>query len=155
MKIRQLSVFLENRPGHLSHVCRVLAEAGINIVTMTLADTREFGILRLIIREWQRAKEVLETAGFAVNLTDVMAIEVADEPGGLEKILKVAEDGGLSIEYMYAFACKPTKNALIVIRFDDLDHASAVLAAAGIGIVSAAEFYTDISGDNDDPQQMD
>jgi hypothetical protein len=141
MKLKQLSVFLENRPGHLSRVCEVLAEAGINIVTMTLADTREFGILRLIVREWQRAKEVLEAAGFAVNITDVMAIEVADEPGGLEKILKAAEAGGLSVEYMYAFACKQKKNALIVIRFDDIERASATLKAAGIGVLSAAEFY--------------
>jgi hypothetical protein len=141
MKLKQLSVFLENRAGHLSRVCEVLAEAGINIVTMTLADTREFGILRLIVREWKPAKEVLEVAGFAVNITDVMAIEVADEPGGLEKILKAAERGGLSVEYMYAFACKQKKNALIVIRFDNIDQASAVLEAAGIGIVSAVEFY--------------
>jgi hypothetical protein len=141
MKLKQLSIFLENRPGHLSRVCEVLAEAGINIVTMTLADTREFGILRLIVREWQRAKEALETAGFAVNTTDVMAIEVADEPGGLEKILKAAEAGGLSVEYMYAFACKQKKNALIVIRFDDIERASAALKEAGIGVLSAAEFY--------------
>jgi hypothetical protein len=141
MKLKQLSVFLENRPGHLSRVCEVLAEAGINIVTMTLADTREFGILRLIVREWQRAKEVLEAAGFAVNTTDVMAIEVADEPGGLEKILNAAEAGGLSVEYMYAFACKQKKNALIVIRFDNIERASDALASAGIGILSAAEFY--------------
>jgi hypothetical protein len=141
MRLKQLSVFLENRPGHLSRVCEVLAEAGINIVTMTLADTREFGILRLIVREWQRAKEALETAGFAVNTTDVMAIEVADEPGGLEKILKAAEAGGLSVEYMYAFACKQKKNALIVIRFDDIERASAALKEAGIGVLSAAEFY--------------
>lgn len=141
MKLKQLSVFLENRPGHLSRVCEVLAEAGINIVTMTLADTREFGILRLIIREWSRAKEVLEAAGYVVNVTDVMAIEVNDEPGGLEKILKAAEVGGLSVEYMYAFACKQKKNALIVIRFDDIERASVVLEAAGIGILSASEFY--------------
>lgn len=141
MKLKQLSIFLENRPGHLSRVCEVLAEAGINIVTMTLADTREFGILRLIVREWQRAKEALETAGFAVNTTDVMAIEVADEPGGLEKILKAVEAGGLSVEYMYAFACKQKKNALIVIRFDDIEQASAALKKAGIGVLSAAEFY--------------
>jgi hypothetical protein len=141
MRLKQLSVFLENRPGHLSRVCEVLAEAGINIVTMTLADTREFGILRLIVREWQCAKEALETAGFAVNITDVMAIEVADEPGGLEKILKAVEAGGLSVEYMYAFACKQKKNALIVIRFDDIERASSALEEAGIGVLSAAEFY--------------
>ncbi len=143
MKLKQLSIFLENRPGHLSHVCEVLAEAGLDIVTMTLADTLEFGILRLIVREWKRAKEVLEAAGFAVNIIDVMAIEVADEPGGLEKILKAAESGGLSVEYMYAFACKLKKNALIVIRFDDSDRACTVLKSAGIGILSATEFYTE------------
>ncbi len=143
MKLKQLSVFLENRPGHLSHVSEVLAEAGINIVTMTLADTSEFGILRLIIRNWQRAKEVLEIAGFTVNTTDVLAIEVADEPGGLANILKVAEGGKLSVEYMYAFACKPKECALIVIRFDDPDHACTILKSAGIGIVSATEFYTE------------
>ena len=141
MKLKQLSVFLENRPGHLSRVCEVLAEAGINIVTMTLSDTCEFGILRLIIREWNRAKEVLEAAGYVVNMTDVMAIEVADEPGGLEKILKAAEAGGLSVEYMYAFACQQNKNALLVIRFDNPERASAVLKDLGIGILSAAEFY--------------
>lgn len=144
MKLKQLSVFLENRPGHLSHVCEVLAQAGIDIATMTLADTSEYGILRLIIRDWQRAKEVLDTAGFAVNTTDVLAIEVADEPGGLEKILKTAEAGGLSVEYMYAFARKPGENALIVIRFDDLNRACTVMTDAGIGILSAAQFQTEL-----------
>jgi hypothetical protein len=144
MKLKQLSVFLENRLGHLSHVCEVLAEAGINIVTMTLADTSEFGILRLIIRDWQRAKEVLDVAGYAVKTTDVMAIEVADEPGGLEKILKTAEAGGLSVEYMYAFACKAKKNAMIVIRFENPDRACAVMKDAGTGVLSAAEFYTEV-----------
>jgi len=141
MIIKQLSVFLENRPGHLSHVCEVLAQGGINIETMTLADTREFGILRLIVRDWPRAQQALEAAGCAVNVTDVMAIEVADEPGGLARILKAAEAGGLSVEYMYAFANKRAANALIVIRFDDLPRAGEVLHEAGVGVLSAAEFY--------------
>lgn len=122
MKLKQLSVFLENRPGHLNRVCEVLSQAGINIVTMTLSDTSEFGILRLIIRDWQYAKQVLEKAEFAVKLTEVMAVEMADEPGGFGKILKVAEAGGLSVEYMYTFASKPEINALIVICFDDTDR---------------------------------
>lgn len=143
MKLKQLSVFLENRPGHLSHVCEVLAKAGIDIATMTLADTSEFGILRLIIRNWQHAKEVLEAAGFTVNTTDVVAIEVVDEPGGLETIFKIAEGDGLSVEYMYAFANKPKINARIVIRFDDPDRACAILKSAGIGMLSATDFYTE------------
>lgn len=141
MKIRQISVFLENRPGHLSHVCRVLSDAGINIVTLTVADTSEFGILRLIVREWEQAKHVLEAAGFAVNLTDVAAIEVADQPGGLGTILGIADAGGLSIEYMYAFACGAKNKALLVIRFDDAERAAGVMADAGIGILPAKEFY--------------
>ncbi|MFA5688358.1 MAG: ACT domain-containing protein [Kiritimatiellales bacterium] len=141
MKIRQISVFLENRPGHLSHVCRILADAGINIVTLTVADTSEFGILRLIVREWEQAKHVLEAAGFAVNLTDVAAIEVADQPGGLGAILEIADAGGLSVEYMYAFACGAKNKALLVIRFDDAERAAGVMEDAGIGILPAKEFY--------------
>lgn len=135
MRIKQLSVFLENRPGHLSRVCETLAEAGINIVTMTLADTSEYGILRMIVRDWQRARDVLDRAGFTVNCTDVLAIEVADEPGGLEKVLKVIEADGLSIDYMYAFACSEGDHALIVMRCSELDRAMYTLESAGIGLL--------------------
>lgn len=135
MTIKQLSVFLENRPGHLSRVCETLAKAGINIVTMTLADTSEYGILRMIVRDWQRAGEVLDAAGFTVNRTDVLAIKVADEPGGLEKVLKVIEADGLSIEYMYAFACSEGDHALIVMRCAELDRAITALDRAGIGML--------------------
>jgi hypothetical protein len=141
MILKQLSVFLENRPGHLSRVCDGLAAAGINIVTMTLADTRDFGILRLIIRDWSHAKEILDANGFAVKITDVMAIEVPDEPGGLGRILKIAEAGGLSVEYMYAFAYKARQNAQIIIRFENPDRACEVMKESKIGVLSAVEFY--------------
>lgn len=145
MKIKQLSVFLENRPGHLEQVCRTLADAGIDIATMTLADTREFGILRLIIRNWESAQAVLQNAGFTVSATDVLAIQVPDQPGGLLSVLKVIEKAGVSIEYMYAFsracACGAMGTAQIVIRFDDLDRAIDALKTAGVGILSASDFY--------------
>ncbi|OAM88584.1 ACT domain-containing protein [Termitidicoccus mucosus] len=141
--IRQLSVFLENRPGHLGQVCRALAGAGINIVTMTLADTTEFGIIRLIIREWREAKDILERAGFTVKATDVLAIEVADEPGGLEAVLRTAAGAGLSVEYMYAFARGTGNKAMIVICFDDPAAAAAALRTAGAGVISAEEFYSE------------
>jgi hypothetical protein len=144
--IKQLSVFLENRPGHLGQLCRVLAGAGINIVTQMVADTTEFGITRLIIREWREARELLENAGFAVKATDVLAIEVAHEPGGLVRVLDVAAAAGFNIEYMYAFAfVRDTANkALVVIRPDgDAALAAAALAAAGIGILSAETFYSE------------
>src|SRR5512135_1384483 len=106
MKLHQLSLFLENKPGRLTHPCRALAKAGINILTLSLADTRQFGILRLLVRDWQKAKTVLEQAGCVVNITEVVAIEVADRPGGLEQILEVIEKGKLNVEYMYAFTEK-------------------------------------------------
>ena len=141
MKLKQLSVFLENQPGHLSRVCEVLAQAKINIITMTLADTQEFGILRLIIREWQQAKTALEELDFIVNVSDVIAVEVDDQPGGLEKVLKIAESNALSVEYMYAFTCKKNQNAIIVIRFDNIDNACSILEKAGVKIFNADEFY--------------
>ena len=103
MKIKQVSVFLENKPGQLLAPCQVLAEAGINILTLSMADTQQFGILRLIVRDWNRAKDLLEKAGCVVRLTDVLAVEVDDRPGGLAAIVRVIERTGLNIEYMYAF----------------------------------------------------
>ncbi len=138
MRIPQLSIFIENRPGHLILPCRVLAEAGINLVTLALADTEEFGIVRLIVRDWQRAREVLEAAGFVVALTDVLAIEVADQPGGLSGLLEVFEKAGINIEYMYAFA---SDRAVLVFRFSDLDAAISALTHAGINPVSPIDLY--------------
>lgn len=141
MRIKQLSVFMENAPGHLNQVCEDLTRAGINIVTLSLADTSEFGILRLIIREWQQARDVLQSAGHTVNVTDVMAIEVQDRPGGMQKILSVVERAGLGVDYMYAFTIKEQEKALLVIGFDNLDRAAEVLTAAGVGVLSPVSFY--------------
>ena len=142
MKLKQLSIFLENRPGHLSHICETLADAKINIVTLTLSDTSEFGILRLIVREWELAKDILEVAGCAVNITNVMAIEVPNHSGGLEHILKISDAAELSVEYMYGFAFSALGNAKIIIRFNDLDRAANALEVEGISILSALNFYS-------------
>lgn len=144
MRIKQLSVFLENRVGHLNHICKTLADAGIDISTLTLADTSDFGILRLIVREWEKAKTVLEESNCLVNTVDVMAIEVPDKPGGIEPILKLAEDANLSIEYMYAFAQKHDKNAFIVIRFSDLERAVEVFKDSDINVLLADDFYLNL-----------
>lgn len=104
MKIHQLSLFLENRAGQLRHPVQLLAQAGIDIRTLMLADTQQFGILRLVVQDWQRAKQVLEGGGVVVNITEVVAIEVADRPGGLDEILALVEGAGMNVEYMYAFA---------------------------------------------------
>jgi len=142
MKLHQLSLFLENRPGQLKVPCKILADAGINIVTLSLADTQQFGILRLIVRDWEKAKRVLEAAGCVVNVTEVLAIDVEDRPGGLAGLLDVLDKAGLAIEYMYAFTCGPRANrATMVFRFEDPDAAIKSLSAAGINPVVGAELF--------------
>jgi hypothetical protein len=138
--LRQLSLFLENRPGQLRAPCEALGKAGIDILTMSLADTAQFGILRVIVKDWQRAKEVLEAAGSVVNVADVVPIEVADRPGGLAAALATIEEAGLGVEYMYAFAAGPHPGkAAIVFRFEDPERAVAALRAKGLRILDADE----------------
>lgn len=141
MTIHQLSLFLENKPGHLNAICRTLSDAGINIVTLSMADTDQFGILRLIIREWEDAKIALEAAGFAVNVTAVIATEVEDRPGGMAAILAILEGGGINIEYMYAFTCRRGNRAILIFRFDDPCKAVTVLEAAGKRAISESELF--------------
>ncbi len=142
MRIQQLSVFLENKPGRLSSVCRALAEAGINLITLSLADTRQFGILRLIVADWQRARQVLEECGCAVTITDVLAVEVEDKPGGLAAVLSLVETAGISVEYMYAFAMKAGENAMLVFRFDQMDRAVEVLQAGGVNVLEPSRLFS-------------
>jgi hypothetical protein len=139
MKIHQLSVFVENRPGHLRAPCQALADAGINLVTLSLADTQEYGILRLIVRDWQRAKDVLETAGFVVNVTDVLAVEVPNRPGGLADVLRVFERASINVEYMYAFAEKRNNMAVLIIRFENADDAIRALEHSGVNVISGVD----------------
>lgn len=134
MKIKQLSIFLENRPGQLQHACRVLAEQGINIITTTLSDTKQFGILRLIVRDWEKAQKALEENRFAAQVTDVAAIEAPDKPGGLSELLSVIEACELNIEYMYAFPFRHGDKAVLVFRFDDVDEAIARLQDKGVNM---------------------
>ena len=142
MKINQLSLFLENKPGRLSSPCRALADAGINILTLSLADTQQFGILRLIVRDWAKAQEVLKKAGCVVNVTEVVAIEVNDRPGGLAEVLEIIEKAKLNIEYMYAFTFRREDRAVIVFRFDNPDLAIKTLTAKGINVIGSVELYS-------------
>jgi len=146
MKLKQLSVFLENKPGRLRELCAVLAENGINIITLSLADTEQFGILRLIVKDYEKAKAVLVEKGFVAKLTDVIAVEVKDEPGGLSEILKIEEESGISVEYMYAFTIKSGENAVLLFRFDDMDKAVAALKIADLSILESMELYQRAEG---------
>ncbi len=142
MKIHQISLFLENKPGHLNAICRTLAEADINIVTLSLADTQQFGIVRLIVEEWQKAKEILENAGYVVNVREVVAATVADRPGGMAELLDVIGKAGVNIEYMYAFTFRHGKEAVLVFRFDNPDRAIEVLQAAGRDVLDAVSLFS-------------
>ena len=139
MKISQLSLFLENRPGQTVEPCRLLAAAGINVRTLCLADTQQFGILRIIVDQPARAATLLREAGYVVNVTDVLAVEVADRPGGLAEVLEVFEGSGVNIEYMYAFTFGREDRAVLIFRFDDPDAAIGRLQAAGINVIAGVE----------------
>jgi hypothetical protein len=142
MKIHQLSVFIENRPGHLIVPCRLLAEAGINIVALSLAETQKYGILRLIVRDWEKAKEVLGAGGFRVSVTEVLAVQVADRPGGLVEVLKPIVAAGLNVEYMYAFATRIGDQAVLVFRFEDPDVALETLKGSSVAFVDTVELFS-------------
>ena len=143
MKLTQLSLFLENRPGQLKYPCEVLGKAGIDILTMSLADTQQFGILRLIVKDHEKARKALEAAGCVVNLTEVMAAEVPDRPGGLAQVLGAFEEAGLSIEYMYPFiAGHRDRNAVLVFRLEDPDKATALLEGRGVKLLAREEVFS-------------
>jgi hypothetical protein len=139
MKLNQLSVFLENKPGALSAPCRLLAQAGVNIQTFSLADTQQFGILRLMVHDWARAKEVLEKQGYVVKLTEVVALEVPDHPGGLATMLEIVEQAQVNVEYMYAFTVKQSGRGLLAFRFSDPDAAIKALQAHKINVLGTSE----------------
>jgi hypothetical protein len=142
MKIQQISLFLENKPGHLNAICRTLADAQLNIVTLSLADTQQFGIVRLIVKEWQRAKQVLEAAGYVVNVREVVAAAVPDRPGGMAEMLDIIGKAGVNIEYMYAFTFRHGEEAILVFRFDNPDRAIEALKAAGRDVLDAVSLFS-------------
>ncbi len=139
MKIQQLSLFAENRPGHIAAPCRLLARAGVDIRALSLADTQRFGILRLIVSDSVKATQMLEEAGFAVKTTEVLAVEVPHRPGGLSEVLALFEGTTINIEYMYAFPFGRGERAILIFRFDNPDAALERLQAAGINVLDGGE----------------
>ena len=139
MNVEQISIFLENKSGRLAEVTRVLSEAGINIRALYLADTADYGILRLIVNETEKARQVLKDKGFTVEKTRVVAIEVPDRPGGLSSILETIKDEGINVEYMYAFVEKSGENAIVIFRFDEFDKSINILRKADVRILQGEE----------------
>lgn len=134
MKIKQLSIFLENKAGRLSNVTQVLSDADINILALSLADTSDYGILRLIVSDVDNAQAALKASNFVCMVNEVTAVEVEDKPGGLARILGLLVDKGINVEYMYAFSEVHTGRAALIFRFDDPDSAVKHLTAAGINV---------------------
>jgi len=142
MKVEQISVFLENKPGALAEVTRTLGETGVNIRALSLADTKDFGILRLIVNDNEKAKEVLGQKGFTVRKTEVVAVEVPDRPGGLAEIIKILAEASINVEYLYAFVQQSGENAIIIFRFDETDRAIAVLSEKKVRLLEGREVYS-------------
>jgi len=147
MKLQQLSLFLENKPGNVRKACRMLADNGINIETMALADTEQFGILRILVKNWEHAKEVFEKNGVIVRVSEVVALAVGHRPGGLADILDTLDGAGLNIEYMYGFfqhighEKQGKDSAIIVFRFDNPDVAIETLRKQNVRVMGVAELF--------------
>ena len=142
MKVEQISVFIENKSGRLAEIARVLGEAGINIRALSLADTSDFGILRLIVNDREKAKTVLKEKGFTVSKTEVVAVEVPDRPGGLYQILRKLDSESINVEYMYAFVERCGENAVIIFRFDETDKAIKSLLDGGFNVLEGERLYS-------------
>ena len=142
MNVEQISIFLENKSGRLAEVTSVLSEAGINIRALYLADTADFGILRLIVNDTEKARQALKEKGFTVEKTKVIAIEVPDRPGGLSNILSTIKREGINVEYMYAFVEKSGENAIVIFRFDEIEKSVDILRQAGVRILEGEELST-------------
>ena len=141
MKAEQLSVFLENRAGRLADVTHALAEAGISIRALSLADTSDFGILRMIVQEHEKAKTVLKEKGFTFGCTSVLAVEVDDTPGGLDNVLQLVSRNGINVEYMYSLIQRVRPGAIMIFRFDKVDRAIEILQEHSYRIIPAAELF--------------
>ena len=136
MKIRQISIFIENKVGRIKEITDILGENKINIRALSLADTSDFGILRMIVDDIEKGVKVLKGNGLIVRVSEVVAVEVPDKPGGLARVLDLLVSKGINVEYMYAFFEKPEDSALLIFRFEQSDEAIEILTKNGINISS-------------------
>jgi len=139
MKIKQISAFLENKKGRLYEVCDILGKHDINIQALTIAESEDFGVLRMIVDKPEEALKVLKENGIVVRFSEIVAVEVEDRPGGLAQVLKVLVENGINVEYMYGFVERKADKALLVFRFDEPDKAIQILQDNNIGILQELE----------------
>ncbi len=139
MFIKQISVFLENRQGRLEEFTTLLGENKIDLIALSIADTTNFGILRAIVDDNEKASRVLQQNGYTANLTDVLAVAVPDSPGGLAGVLRQLADGGISIEYLYSFVRRIDHDAIIIFRVDKPEEAAQLLTQKGVRLLEQSE----------------
>lgn len=141
MLIKQLSIFVENKPGRLAEITALLSQENIDIRALCIADTKDFGILRLIVNDPDTAERMLKANGCTVSLTEVITIRIDDQPGGLATPMKILYENGISVEYMYAFISKDVHSAYVILRVEDNERAIEVLSQNGVTLVKSEEIY--------------
>ncbi len=141
--VDQLSIFLENKEGRLLNTLDIIEKLNINIRALSLADTSEFGILRLIVTDPYKVKEKLEEMDFIVKITKVLAVSISDEPGGLNQVLRILDENSINLEYLYAFVEQKTYNAIVILKLEnDMDEGYKILEEGNVKIISPEEIYS-------------
>ncbi len=140
MSVKQISIFIENKKGKLAEATRFIASHNVNLRALSIADTQDFGILRIICEDPDNANEVLKEGGFLTTVTKVLAAKISDEPGSLASLLEVLSESNVMVEYTYAFV-SPKAGACMIIRVDDRQMAAAALAGAGIKVVNQEDLF--------------
>jgi len=140
--VQQISVFIENQPGKLAEFAELLAKEGIDLVALSIADTTNFGILRCIVCDYERAAKAIQDAGYTARVTEVLAVSVPDKPGGMASAVRALTDANISIEYLYSFVRTAGSNALLIFRVEELDRAAKVLQASGVSLITQEQVRT-------------
>ena len=137
--IKQISIFMENKPGRMARVAKTLSEAKVNMRALTIAEAGDFGVIRMVVDDTDRGYRMLREEGFTVSETDVLAVEIQDTPGGLYKIVKTLGDNNINMDYAYAFVTAKAERAMLILRVDDTKRAAQVLQEAGVRIATRQE----------------
>jgi len=137
--IKQISIFMENKPGRMARVAKALGDAGVNIRALTIAEAGDFGVVRMVVDDTDKGYKVLREEGFTVTETDVLAVEIKDSPGGLYEIANTLGENNINVDYAFAFVTAKAERAMLILRVDDVKRATEVLNEAGVRIATKAE----------------
>ncbi|OPY53293.1 MAG: hypothetical protein A4E48_00816 [Methanosaeta sp. PtaU1.Bin060] len=138
-EIKQISLFVENRPGRTANVAKTLSDAGVNIRALTIAEAGDFGVIRMVVDNPEKGYDVLKENAFTVSMTDVLAVEMKDTPGGLYEIVNTLGESGVNVDYAYAFVTAKAEKAMLILRVDDIAKARDVLSKKGVKMATREE----------------